>query len=292
MSFNRLVFLDFDFGRYEFSFIGDCLSFFTGLRIDVGSVLLTVQIRERQTLTVRINNHAKAVSNGCVTHVHGVLTSRQALLCQRIWHHLVPVALLINQVDVTIYDLVSVLFKRVVEVLVTEQAEVDLTCRDNLFELHVELQATKVITQRSTLNPVLGVRNLLRVNSLAPGGTANGHTFNCVPVNVLNTNSHPFFREKVTSLFVRVVRCEVFCFGGRLRNEALQTGFTVFEVHLGVERFTVNRYFGAGVDACRCHVNNSLFVRCHGEGSLDEASLVGHCGQSFACAFVNVRCVV
>ena len=92
----------------------------------------------------------------------------------------------------------------------------------------------------------------------------------------------------MTCLFVRVIRGEVFCFGGRLRNETFQARVPVFEVHLGVERFTVNSDLGAGVDACRCHVNNSLFVRCHSEGGLHEPAFVGDRWKSFASAFVNV----
>ena len=91
----------------------------------------------------------------------------------------------------------------------------------------------------------------------------------------------------MTCLFVRVVRGEVLGCGGGLRNEAFQASAPILEVHLGVERFTVNRHFGACINAGRGHVDNGVFVRCHGEGSLDEASFVGHCWQSFACAFVN-----
>ena len=129
VSVNRFVFLNLDLGCDETSRIGGCLSFLTGLRIDVGSVLLALQLGKRQTLAFRVNNNPKSVRYRIIPHVNGVLTGRQTVLRQSLRHHLVPVALLINQVDVTTCDLFRVARVLVVQVLIAEQAEVNLSVR-------------------------------------------------------------------------------------------------------------------------------------------------------------------
>ena len=103
-----LVRLHSDVRDNERASVSFCLTLLTGFSIDVGGVLLFLQLGERQTVAFRVHCNTIALLKSAIAHVHGVLTRRQALLCQRVWSHLVPVTLLINQVDVTTCDLFRV----------------------------------------------------------------------------------------------------------------------------------------------------------------------------------------
>ena len=93
--------------------------------VNIRRVVLLLQFNERQTLALSIDNHTKTIRDRSITHVHRVRASRQTLLLQRTGQNLKPLTgLLVLQVHVAIVGVLILI--RIVEVLVTEQTEINL----------------------------------------------------------------------------------------------------------------------------------------------------------------------
>ena len=114
--------------------------------IDVHGVVLALESLEWQALTVGIDNRAEALRGPLRAHVHRVLACGQTLLLQRTGKNLEPfLGVLIEEVHIVIQILVSAAVVRVVEVVVTEQAEVDLAELSGLLQFDLELKTPKVV---------------------------------------------------------------------------------------------------------------------------------------------------